>query len=99
LAEQNIQVSAPATQYFESAVRTCAEQMRRVSDNQLQLRNVWQDRSSDAFAMAMDEWESQFTTVIEELAHMVEVMGGNVTACTRHEESAVRTAARWAREL
>lgn len=103
MTQPNIQVSTPAMQkavgLFQGAAETATKQMQQVNNNQRELQSAWQGQSSNAFAQAMNTWEGQFNTIIKELIHMIEVMGGNAKAYTQNEESAVNTAGSWATGL
>lgn len=100
MSQPNIQVSTPAMQramgLFEGAAQTATNQMQQVNNNQAQLQSAWRGMSSNAFAQAMNTWEGQFNTIIKELIHMIEVMGGNAKAYTQNEDNAVNTAGAWA---
>jgi WXG100 family type VII secretion target len=87
---------ARAARLFEGASSEASGHLASVNREMAALQASWTGRASLLFGQAMNEWETNFETVIAKLNHMIEVMGGNATEYTRAAEDADAIAREWA---
>ena len=97
---------AAATAAMQSAAGMFTERanefnryLGNVNEDMLALQGSWQGKASMQFNAAMDQWESAFQTVINELLGMAETMGVNTTVYHQQEDGAVDIAQSFASAL
>ncbi|XVU28948.1 WXG100 family type VII secretion target [Actinoplanes sp. CA-054009] len=83
---------ATAIKAFSSTTHNFTEQLKNVNKQMAYLQGHWTGEASRGFNQAMDSWEQSFKKVIDELIHMLEVMGVSSTTYVEAEDKAVSTA-------
>jgi WXG100 family type VII secretion target len=83
-----------AASLFEDAASQLTNQLHSIDSEMDLLRVSWGGDSATRFFSAMADWENEFGTIIGQLAHMVEVMGGNASAYDQGAQEATAEAAR-----
>ena len=90
---------AGAAQLFEGASSESTGHLKSINDQMAVLQASWTGDASTRFSQAMNDWENNFRTVITQLDHMIEVMGGNAKAYDKAADDAASIAGDWASGL
>lgn len=85
-----------AVQLFTDASSEATGHLKSINEQMAVLQASWTGDASTRFSRAMNDWETNFRTVIAQLDHMIEVMGGNAKAYERAAEEAASIAGSWA---
>lgn len=88
-----------AATLFESASSESTGHLKSINEQMAVLQASWTGDASTRFSQAMNEWENNFRTVITQLDHMIEVMGGNAKAYDQAAADAASIAGGWATGL
>jgi WXG100 family type VII secretion target len=84
---------------FEGASSEATGHLKSVNEEMAALQASWTGDASLRFGRAMNDWEEEFTKVISQLNHMVEVMGGNAKAYAKAADDAEAIAGGWSEGL
>jgi len=91
MANNQISTTTPGMQAaasrFEDTITDFNGYLAEVNQQMLVLQATWTGQASVAFNSAMDRWEQNFRTVINELAGMAESMGVNTKLYIEQEEA------------
>ncbi len=75
-----------AIQKFQSTTDEFNGYLRQENEMISQLRSTYTGDSASSYGTAMDEWENQFSRVINDLTDMMRIMGVNVNQYVQTEE-------------
>jgi ESAT-6 family protein len=73
---------------FQDKAQSFTEQLKAVNGQMAILQGSWTGKASKNFNQAMDNWETAFRNIINELIHMMEVMGVTSAGYKAAEEDA-----------
>jgi len=85
-----------ATSKLESTSTEATTHLRTVNGQMAALQATWTGEASLRFGQAMNDWETDFLTVIHKLDHMIEVMTGNASSYDQAADEAAAVAGSWA---
>ncbi|GIJ50332.1 hypothetical protein Val02_72180 [Virgisporangium aliadipatigenens] len=88
-----------AARHFDDTVTEFTGSLRAVNTQMAMLQASWTGRASKGFNQAMDNWEASFLGVINELVHMLAVMGATTQGYIAAEDEAANTAQSFAQAL
>ncbi|MFV2009106.1 MULTISPECIES: WXG100 family type VII secretion target [unclassified Micromonospora] len=84
-------MQAAATE-FAAKTQEFTGHLRSVNTQMTTLQASWRGDASNSFNQAMDNWERSFQTVINELMHMMDVMGVTTAGYRAAEDDASQAA-------
>ncbi|GAA4826714.1 WXG100 family type VII secretion target [Saccharopolyspora rosea] len=91
-----VQTSQPgmqhAAQVFSDRATEFTQELQRVNTMMATLQSSWTGTASRNFNTAMDNWEKSFQAIINQLLHMMDVMGVNTKSYVSAEDHAANTA-------
>lgn len=88
-----------AANEFASKAHEFTGYLRGVNTDMQTLQASWTGDASMKFNQAMDNWESAFQSVINQLLHMMDVMGVTTKGYRSAEDDAAQTAQSFAAAL
>ncbi|WP_348651289.1 WXG100 family type VII secretion target [Micromonospora sp. WMMD1128] len=81
-----------AANEFANKAQEFTGHLRSVNSEMAALQASWHGTASNNFNQAMDNWERSFQTVINQLLHMLDVMGVTTAGYRTAEDDASQTA-------
>ena len=92
-------MTMPGVQTVQSGMQAAANEfgnratefngyLRTVNTDMATLQASWTGQASTAFDQAMDNWESSFQSIINQLLHIMDVMGANTSSYRSAEDDA-----------
>src|SRR5262245_20961583 len=80
---------------FEAATRTATAQLSAIDAEMATLQTFWHGQASFGYVTAMERWEAEFKVIIDQLIHMMEVMGVNTKVYHEAENAAIGHSGSW----
>ncbi|WP_348651134.1 WXG100 family type VII secretion target [Micromonospora sp. WMMD882] len=91
-----VQTSEPGMQAaateFAAKAQEFTGHLRSVNTQMATLQASWRGDASNSFNQAMDNWERSFQVVINQLLHMMDVMGATTSGYRAAEDQAAQSA-------
>jgi len=84
-----------ATAKLQETSTEATTHLRSVNGQMAALQATWTGEASLRFGQAMNDWETNFLTVIQKLDHMIEVMTGNASSYDQTADEAAAIAGNW----
>lgn len=95
-AQQGMQ---QASQAFGDTATNFTNELQQINSMMASLQASWTGTASKDFNIAMDSWEAAFKAVIDQLIHMMDVMGTNTKDYVAAEDEAGNVAKSFAATL